>query len=267
MLKKELKGLLIVFLLAIFFPSKAEALLYEGKIKRAEYINITFIHKERSDGYYQYYQAHFLRKSTDDNYVYCLEPFVDIKDNYTYEMKEQDYANLLNLSPEDWHKIELLAYYGYMYQDDTYRHLEVKWYYITQIEIWRDVDKTINGNKIERFEEEFQELRDIVAKHDTLPDVKVDFNLSIGNEYTYPDLNEVLKTYDIDYSYNIRVKKDGNNLVINTLVPGDAYITFIKKGIYQKDPVLYFSQSIQKTLEVGDYPPISKTISFRVKLK
>ena len=55
---------------------------YTGQaIWPSEYISNIYIKKDRSDGYSKYQQARFIRRSEDNKFVYCLQPFVDIDNN------------------------------------------------------------------------------------------------------------------------------------------------------------------------------------------
>ena len=91
---------------------KAET--YAGQaIWPSEYISNVYLKKARSDGYVAYKQARFMRRSEDNAFVYCLQPFVDIDNNLIYNVARSDYATYLNMTPEQWDRISLLAYYGY----------------------------------------------------------------------------------------------------------------------------------------------------------
>lgn len=278
MQKRTILGLIILLLLMLGICKrnvKAEdEILYEGTIHRAEYISDVYVHKEKEGEKAQDYHAGILRKSTDHSFVYCLEPFVTITDDYKYSPKDSDYANLLNLTAEKWHRIELLAYYGYNYIDSTHNHNTPEWYYVTQMEIWRTIDDKINvyftnglkGEKIERFTSYFTELNDLVTNHDILPNITIPENISINQEIVLEDANNVLANYEVTSTHNLDIKPLNNKLIIKGTSLGEATINFRKKGtLYSKNPILYFSNYIQKTLEVGNYTPQMVSLNTNIK--
>ncbi len=278
MQKRTILGLIILLLLTLGICKrnvKAEdEILYEGTIHRAEYISDVYVHKEKEGEKAQDYHAGILRKSTDHSFVYCLEPFVTITDDYQYSPKDSDYANLLNLTAEKWHRIELLAYYGYNYIDSTHNHNTPEWYYVTQMEIWRTIDDKINvyftnglkGEKIERFTSYFTELNDLVTNHDILPNITIPENISINQEIVLEDTNNVLANYEVTSTHNLDIKPLNNKLIIKGTSLGEATINFRKKGtLYSKNPILYFSNYIQKTLEVGNYTPQMVSLNTNIK--
>ena len=94
-------------------PVKAET--YSGQaIWPSEHISNVYIKKLKADGSGKYQQARFIRRSEDDAFVYCLQPFVDIDNNLPYyEIARSDYELYLNMSKEQFRKVNLYAYYGY----------------------------------------------------------------------------------------------------------------------------------------------------------
>lgn len=159
---KEIKKLLLsigiisstIFgLFANCTPVKAES--YSGQsILESEFISNVYIKKIKTNGTGKYEQARFLRRSEDNAFVYCMQPFVSIDNNYVYNVARSDYELYLNMSKEQFRKINLYAYYGYGYGS----HTSPKWYAITQVLIWRTVDQssqifftdTLNGNRNDR---------------------------------------------------------------------------------------------------------------------
>ena len=84
MKRKILKYTLIgVFLFMSFLGIKeVHAEKYTGQaIWPSEHIPNIFIRKYRDDGYIKYQQARFMRRSEDNAFMYCLQPFVDIDNN------------------------------------------------------------------------------------------------------------------------------------------------------------------------------------------
>ena len=121
----------MLFILSIFGITEVHAEQYTGQaIWPSEYISNIYIKKDRNDGYSKWQQARFIRRSEDNAFVYCLQPFVDIDNNLPYyEIARSDYELYLNMSKEQFRKVNLYAYYGYGYGN----HTDAKWYAITQI--------------------------------------------------------------------------------------------------------------------------------------
>ena len=129
----------ILFLLSIFTVQTVHAEKYTGQaIWPSEYISNIYIKKVKPDGYTKYQQARFIRRSEDNKFVYCLQPYTDIDNNLPYyDVIREDYERVLGFSEEQWERISLLAYYGYQYDQNGYNHNDQKWYVITQVMIWR----------------------------------------------------------------------------------------------------------------------------------
>ena len=131
MKRKILKYTLIgVFLFVSFLGIKeVHAEKYTGQaIWPSEHISNIFIRKYRNDGYIKYQQARFMRRSEDNAFMYCLQPFVDIDNNLPYyNIARSDFASVLNITEEQWDRIALLAYYGYQYNENGFNHSNNKW--------------------------------------------------------------------------------------------------------------------------------------------
>ena len=76
---------------------------YSGQaIWPSESIANIYIKKDRSDGYTKYQQARFIRRSEDNRFVYCLQPYADIDNNYVYQVARSDYEIYLNMTKEQF---------------------------------------------------------------------------------------------------------------------------------------------------------------------
>lgn len=270
-LKKYIVGA-IVLAIALFFSNvdvKAEE--YTGQIWASEYISNIFVKKVRPDGSGQYKQARFIRKSDDNQFVYCLQPFVEVNNNATYNVAYSDYAVILGMSEEQWKRVSLLAYYGYGYGS----HTDAKWYEITQVLIWRTVDTTadiyftdtLNGNRNDNlFVSEINELNSLVENHSKKPSFTLkNDTMTIGSELVLSDNNGVINNYSVTSSNNLSVSKEGNQLKIKATNIGNATIQLKKiSNLYERNPVLYFSTDSQNVVRVGNVDPI--TMSFNLKI-
>ena len=133
-----------------------------------------FYHAERIEGVFtksvgqitKYQTARFFRRISDNQAVYCMEPFIVFSDSSSYTSQ---ITTPSGLDDETWKKISLLAYYGYGYGN----HTDPKWYAVTQVLIWREVDKNadffftdvLDGSRIEAFNNEINEMNSLVNEH------------------------------------------------------------------------------------------------------
>lgn len=266
----------MLFLFAIFntIHVKAEETT-DTKVVPAEFIPNIFMRKERPNGYKKYQQARFIRQSSDNHFIYCLQPYADIKENAQYKIEMKDYISVLNLTMEQWHRISLLAYYGYNYNENGYNHSANKWYVITQLLIWRTVEPddimyftdTLNGNKVkDKFADEIAELETLVASHDLTPNFNTkDINVNLGETIKLTDKNEVLKNFEIDGIKNAIASINENNLTITPTAVGNVEISFVKKATnYEMPPIVYFSDHSQNALKPGYYDPVYSQFSIKI---
>lgn len=266
----------MLFLFAIFntIHVKAEETT-DTKVVPAEFIPNIFMRKERPNGYKKYQQARFIRQSSDNHFIYCLQSYADIKENAQYKIEMKDYISVLNLTMEQWHRISLLAYYGYDYNENGYNHSANKWYVITQLLIWRTVEPddvmyftdTLNGNKVkDKFADEIAELETLVANHDLTPNFNTkDINVNLGETIKLTDKNEVLKNFEIDDIKNAIASINENNLTITPTAVGNVEISFVKKATnYEMPPIVYFSDHSQNALKPGYYDPVYSQFSIKI---
>lgn len=266
----------MLFLFAIFntIHVKAEETT-DTKVVPAEFIPNIFMRKERPNGYKKYQQARFIRQSSDNHFIYCLQPYADIKENAQYKIEMKDYISVLNLTMEQWHRISLLAYYGYDYNENGYNHSANKWYVITQLLIWRTVEPddimyftdTLNGNKVkDKFADEIAELETLVASHDLTPNFNTkDINVNLGETIKLTDKNEVLKNFEIDGIKNAIASINENNLTITPTAVENVEISFVKKATnYEMPPIVYFSDHSQNALKPGYYDPVYSQFSIKI---
>lgn len=270
------KKYLFIFIVSVLVFSCFGVLMvhaekYTGQaIWPSEYISNIYIKKARSDGYVKYQQARFIRRSEDNKFVYCIQPYTDINNNNIYNVARSDWWTVANLTKEQWREASLLAYYGYGYGN----HTDHKWYAITQVMIWRVVEPTsdiyftdtLNGSRISKFESEIAELQSLVDNHSVQPNISIPNNtITLGNPITVTDTNGVLGNFSVSGSNNIEVTKNGNNLIIKGLNVGQETITFSKStDKYDSYPVLYYVDGSQNVFRVGNYDPIKVSVNFNI---
>ena len=265
----------ILFLLSIFTVQTVHAEKYTGQaIWPSEYISNIYIKKVKPDGYTKYQQARFIRRSEDNKFVYCLQPYTDIDNNLPYyDVIREDYARVLGFSEEQWERISLLAYYGYDYNQNGYDHTAQKWYVITQVMIWRTTNPesdifftdSLNGNRISKFDSEIAEMERLVANHYKQPSLQNGVVLPIGQTVELNDSNNVLNEYKITGSNNVTASINGNTLSVTANSIGEGSITFEKKATkYELPPIVYFSDHSQNVMRVGSYDPVKAKFTLKV---
>ncbi|MEG2447554.1 MAG: SpaA isopeptide-forming pilin-related protein, partial [Bacilli bacterium] len=230
----------------------------------AEYIPNIWVNKEKA-GKIRYQQARFLRRTSDNQFSYCIEPWEIISSDALYP----DKIDINQLDDYTLNQIALIAYYGYGYKGHTHE----KWYYITQLMIWEQVDKTanfyftdkLNGNKISPFDFEIYEINELVQKHSLKPSFdQNNYTILLGENLNLVDTNRVLPSY-ITKTDMFSYTQSGDNITIESSAIGKSDITFLKKdNIYNYPPIIYRSSTNQDFLTVGSYKDITAKITVEV---
>ena len=260
---KKIIFFLICFLIVINGVEASE----KEQIYIGDKIPGMYIRKIDASGKITNKQGGFLRRVSDNHFVYCLEPFVLLIDNFEYQEYSDNYLELLNISKETWEEITLIAYYGYMYND----HTEDYWYYVTQMMIWRIVDEnaqfyftdTLGGNVNESlYQDEIAEINHLVKMHKTLPKIS-DISLSYGSKLEIQDENNVISNYEVTNSDMANI--DGNNLIIKGNKLGNYTINLVRKSTYYNDSLLVYIDSASQTVMcTGNVP--DKEYSFNISV-
>lgn len=260
---KKLIFFLISFLMVINGVGASE----KEQIYIGDKIPGMYIRKIDASGKITNKQGGFLRRASDNHFVYCLEPFVLLIDNFEYQEYSDNYLELLNISKETWEDISLIAYYGYMYND----HTEDYWYYVTQMMIWRVVDKnaqfyftdTLGGAINESlYKEEIAEINSLVKMHKTLPKIS-DISVNYGEEIVISDENNVINNYQVISSDMANI--NGNNLIIKGNKLGNYTINLVRKSTYYNDSLLvYIDSTSQTVMHAGNVP--DKGYSFNISV-
>lgn len=269
--KYTIMALLVLVGVIFIGQQEVHAEKYTGQaIWPSEYVDNIYIKKIKPDGTGKYQQGRFIRRSEDNKFVYCLQPFADINNNYVYNVTREDYATILGLSEEQWQRAALLAYYGYGYGN----HTSHKWYVLTQVMIWRTVEPnaqiyftdTLNGNRNDSImASEMAELESLVQNHKKKPSFNLPSTVNIGTTLNVNDNNNVLSGYSIQSAGSINASINGNQLVINANGIGKGSIALRKtSNLYDSDPVLYYSDGSQNVFRVGNVDPISTVLNIDV---
>lgn len=187
-----------------------------------------------------------------DRIAYCVEPGVEITDNY-YDI--YDDWSTVNFSDELKEYIEKIGYYGYDYPGH-----QTNYYYIAAQElIWKAVKpetevvwttgENYTGEVID-ISKEKEEILDLVQKHDLKPSFsEKSFKAKVGSKIVLEDENNVLNDYEISFSKYHDVVKEGNTITItlNDEVVPEETLTFTRKH-YDDAPLLVYSKANSQTL-------------------
>lgn len=243
---------LLVFMFMLVIDVKA--LSFKG----GDVIKNVFVLKVKENGEKEYKKGQFIIDSEGD-YVYCLEPFVKVNNNSSYNKYTNNFAKYLGLSAELWEKINLISYYGYQYKDDTHNHMDPKWYYITQMLIWQNVSPkarfyftdTFKGNvNSTLFANEIKEIYNLVNNHYKIPEFDVP-DTYIGDTLSIIDRNGVLK----NFAGSKNVKINGNILTIKISDLSNKFT--LKKGTNNKAFIFVSSDSQNVLKGKMDVPVIA----------
>lgn len=249
-MSKKVWLLFFIFMLVI----DVKALSFKG----GDVIKNVFVLKVKENGEKEYKKGQFIIDSEGD-YVYCLEPFVKVNNNSSYNKYTNNFAKNLGLSDELWEKINLISYYGYQYKDDTHNHMDPKWYYITQMLIWQNVSPkarfyftdTFKGNvNSTLFANEIKEIYNLVNNHYKIPEFDVP-DTYIGDTLSIIDRNGVLKKF----AGSKNVKINGNILTIKISDLSNKFT--LKKGTNNKAFIFVSSDSQNVLKGKMDVPVIA----------
>ena len=266
---KKLK-FLVVILFMLFVTSNAEAATYHDQFdEQGVWISNEFVNKEK-DGRVQYQQMSMILSTTTRRFLYCIEPGVPLNEDKILVGYDTNQAERVGLTPQQWERIKLLAYYGYGYKD----HMEEKWYVITQFMIWQTHNlgydiyftDTLNGKRIEKYTTEMQELENLINSHYTIPNFSQSpIKLFLGETKKFTDQNNVLADYKMTVGNNIDASTQGNKLTVTSKSYGDSYLLFEKnfKRFYSEF-VVYIDDEGQDLLLPGDLDPISTRIDIKM---
>jgi len=210
-----------------------------------------------------------IRNSKTNEVAYCIEPFASLIENYEYKTGYQNYASAINLSEQDYDRISALVYYGYGYTG----HNDLKWYAITQILIWRTVDKEANfywvdkpyGKKIDPYKSEIAELEKLVSDHNKKPNFANNINYSINKEHVLIDENNILSNFKIKNSEDsLSGKIEENKIIIKSLTEGIRKIKLERLYNMYGNPIMVYTDTLsQNVIQRGNIA----TTSIEIELK
>ncbi len=231
------------------------------------------------------------------NRVYCIESSLNIS---FAGAGDHELLNIWNAtkggySEEVLKKLELIAYYGYGYNEKGYNHTSTDYEYATQMLLWRIPHE--NEGWIHEFlaygtwdwqsavtheyDDEMDEILKLVDAHNVKPDLDASTEeYYVGVPFTITDKNGVLSEYKLkEKSDNISVQISGNKMTVTPNATGEATIQLIKESRkYNRPTTFYISTKLasnaddaddrkltyQDLMMTGDYTPTIVNITFKV---
>ena len=223
---------------------------------RAEEIRITYnnldgiVYNRKIGGQFKSNRVTMFKMG--DRIAYCVEPGVEITNNY-YDVYE-DWSKV-NFSDELKELIEKIGYYGYDYPGH-----QTNYYYIAAQElIWKAVKpetevvwttgKNYTGEVID-ISKEKEEILSLVEKHNLKPSFsEKSFKSEVGSKLVLEDENNVLENYEISSSKYHDIVKEGDRITItlNSDVVPEETLKLTRKH-YDDAPLLVYHKSGSQTL-------------------
>ena len=211
----------------------------------------------------------FYEKDTN-RLSYCIEPFTFLLEEATDYTEYTSYDSSFGYTKEQMDRINDLAYFGYGYGN----HTEEKWISITQMLIWKTVDKTsifewIDGlksrNHIDPYDAEIAELEALIENKNKKPSFVSGNSIEIGDHIELNDSNNVLSNYRIKETKGVNVNINGNKLTIDRIQGSDSgEITLIKDGS-ETSGSYFYSPTSQNLLIRGGSSSVEAKVNITVK--
>ena len=275
-MKKVSKILLFVFMLIINIVLVNQVKAEEDKIKLGDAIEGPYnvVHKEGTHVLQD--KMHWILRQSDNLPVYCVQPFVHINKNATYEVTTDDLAMVAQINISDWKIIEKIAYYGYGYKEGNIDHTATKWYPATEMLIWRYSNKnienyftkTIGGPEDKTIlKSEMDEIMSLVNEHSVIPSFNnIPNKMMLGTTATINDANEVLYKFNMQNVSGGIVEKNNNSLTITPTDINGISLDLIKGSNYYDAPIkLYYATDSQNVVSRGNLDPTRTHINIAVE--
>ena len=226
-----------------------------------------YVVHNKGKGHRMWLTEKFLIRSSDGAFVYCVQPYVSIKQDNTYSVTTEDYASVMEISQNTWSIISKIAYYGYQYKDSTHDHSAEKWYAAAQMLIWNYVNpsidsyftNTLDGTRNDNIlKAEQNEIMDLVNNHNVKPSFdNIPNQMVIGETITLTDTKGVLSNFDVTDVKGATITKNGNTLSITATEVGNMSFKLVKLGNRYGEPVrLYYASDSQNVIRRGNIDPV-----------
>ncbi len=246
---------IIIFLLTILFIGFNSIDVNAESFYEAEYIDNIYT-KSVNGATANYQKARFFRRSSDNKEAYCIEPFATFQATTNYQ--QLNYGK--NINTNTWHRMTLLAHYGYGYNN----HTDPKWYAITQLMIWRLVEpnkdfyftNTLNGARVEMYQDEMREINNLADNFDILPNINYRTINVVNSTVVLTDKNNVLNNYTIQDTKGNDIKIEDNKLIFKNIKEGETSIILTRKLENENSAALFYyndnSQNLMTKGSIGE---------------
>ncbi|MDD4187699.1 MAG: Cys-Gln thioester bond-forming surface protein [Bacilli bacterium] len=246
-----MKKILIIFIISMCFITKEiSASNIEEYIINGERIDDIYFRKVATPTKKWLFYGDVLRRQSDNHFVYSIEPGMKLNNKASIGTTDISQTTMINY--EEWEKVKLYAYYGYNYQDETHNHLDIKWYFATQLLIWKylrpswDIyfTDTFNGNKISKYEDELLEIESLANNHFIIP--KLDdylYEINIGETLEITDQNNVINKYKTSNNDGLDLIIKDNKLIIKGTSPGEYQVKLYQdSNLQEEESMIYVSE-------------------------
>ena len=235
------KLILLLFLLCITNSVKAVYFYYGDEL-------VSNMYMVRSSNYASESSKVYLVKRVDTkDFAYCIEPLTLLNRDSNYIGYEHN-NNLFYISNDTLKKINIIAYYGYMYTT----HEDNTWYGITQYLIWKTIYPDYDfyfadarfGNKVTTYDDKVLELESLVNRE--LAGFKINklTSYKTGTYYTLIN-NSLLSEYEIVDSSDLDIQVKDNKLIVKSNKEGTYKIKLKHKNWRSNHYNLYDSLDAQ----------------------
>ncbi len=263
-------GILFMF---VTFIGVVNASTYAGKLYEVYHPNSGFTVFAEEKYRNMDYNSWMIKSTVDNRTYYCIDPTIPLEGSFEgshkYIIGENNIKKEINITSEQYKKINLLAFYGYKYNDQKYNHSDKKWYGITQVMIWRvmrpDLTWTFKESRDAKpdknlYKNEIKELNYLVSKHDILPsfvDQKTkdkDIRLLLNDEITLKDTNDTLYKYYLSSSLfeKIKLTKNDSSVTIKGIKQGREQVNFSTSS-YTGDLFAFLTSSNYQDVVIAGY--------------
>ena len=245
------KLVLLLLMLILVVPVYAYDVT-DGMYYDSEEVSGMFVTKERA-GNITSITPSVLKRKSDNTYVYCIQSFMAINMNVSYE-GYYELNDKFSISEYDAERIRLLAYFGYNYPG----HEAIKWYGVTQYLIWKTADKDMDiyftdakfGKRIDAYQKEIEEIEKLILDYYAL--LKID------------------KIRFIFHSLEELEELRNSNIFLSDIVFADHQVIKIPKNTKVKErEIFFFHQASQDFYVAGpiDIDGISLEMEMRREIK
>ena len=275
-MNKKIKTFLLLILTiigAFIGIDKVKAEPYGGRLVRGDRIGFTYTQVSSNNELWDH--VRWLQRTNDGGFVYCVQPFMVVNPDGTYNVTTEDLSTVANISYDNWKRIEKVAYYGYGYVANGYNHSDPRWYAATQMLIWRlaapNIDSYftsyIRGPRDDSIlAGEMAEINALVDNHNSRPVFSnIPSEMVIGDTITITDDRNVLSNYTVESVNGGSVSINGNQLNITANQVGNMSFNLSKLGnIYGESIALYYATDSQNAVRRGNIDPIRIPLNINV---